>query len=179
MINYFKPRQAMNKFLFILFFILLIAVSTFSLNHFDTATTLVVLEEKENGDFPVEFTPFSDGVFSALWDKECMFFDMKISKPLNFVSNMLDVKPFLNEARGSGADSLLLIKFDYKTVLEKTGIKISVDEIAYNFYSLDAMKSIKSVKKSIAYNKFVETEDEKIKEIKNFGYSLLNEIYGN
>ena len=101
-----------KKFLLILFFTTLFSLLIFARVKFRSVfTTLVIIEEKENNIFASESSPVSDGIFDALWDRnECIFFDMKIDKPLMMADDQLDIKPFMGLARGSGADSILLIK---------------------------------------------------------------------
>ncbi len=138
-------------------------------------TTLVIIEEQKNGEMSKE-SLVSDGIFNALWDlNENIFFDMVIEKPFLLINNQLDVKPFLQEARKSGADSLLLIKFNYIISEESSGFRIKVDEVKFNLYSLNQLKSLRNGDKKILYNEFADKKN-KDKILKDIGYKMLKEI---
>ena len=66
----------MRKLFYILPFILISIGSTFSSVRADFTTILIIIEEQENDNFVMETTPFSDGIFDALWNKEWLFFDI-------------------------------------------------------------------------------------------------------
>jgi hypothetical protein len=167
----------MSKYFFVFLFIFLMVFSVNSLSSIDHSTALVILEEKENNDFVIEATPFSDGIFNALWDKELIFFDMKIEKPIKLVLDVLDIKPYLDEAKNSGADIIVAIKFDYKLSTVKMGYKIIAKEIQYNIFSLNEMKSLRNGKKALKMDQFVESNEKKIIFLKKFGYDIMNEIF--
>jgi len=139
-------------------------------------TTLVIIEEQQNGEMSKE-SLVADGIFDALWDiNENIFFDMVIEKPFLLVENQLDVKPFLQDARKSGADSLLLIKFNYTLADEGPGFRIKADEVKFNLYSLNKLKSLRNGDKKLSYNELIDKKD-KEKILKDLGYKMLKEIY--
>jgi hypothetical protein len=140
-------------------------------------TTLVIIEEQENNNFVKDITPFSDGVYEALWSKnDLIFFDFLIEEPMGEVDNSLDIRPYMKTARESGADSILLIKFHYYTDDVKNGLHVKGDDIFYNFYSINELESIKSGKRNYKIDKTV-TATKKNDYIKEIGIKFLNEIY--
>lgn len=140
-------------------------------------TILVIIEEKENNNFIIEKSPISDGIFNAMWEKEeFIFFDMKIDSSIPVKGSYLDVKPYINVAKSSGADSIFLIKINYVTNYEKDGYRIKLDEVSYNLYSLKSLNSIISGAKKININKYVKKEA-KDQTLKGIGYKFLNELY--
>ena len=171
----------MKKLLFILFCLFL------SMNFFFSAakikgiyTTLVVVEEQENEKFVSKISkssPVTDGIFEALWkNNDYIFFDMAIDTPLLTVEKQLDIKPFLDVARESGADSILLIKFHYNSKKEKAALRINAHELSYNLYSLNHLKSLKVGEIKFKVNKLVQVA-KKQAVLKKIGYKVLNEIY--
>jgi len=167
----------MKKFIFVFLFVFFISLLTFAFNNSGNNTTLVILEEKENSSFVLGATPFSDGIFTALWDKELLFFDMKINSSLQMVSNTLDIKPFIKNAKDSGADLILVIKFNYESSSDKAGIKLSAKEIQYNVYSLTEMKSLKSATKNIKIERILESTEKKNELLKKIANDILADIY--
>lgn len=166
------------KLKFIMFFIICSNLYFFA-NRIDIiGTILVIIDEQENSKINTNITPFTEGIFDALWDKEHIFFDLKISKPLNFVYNQLDIRPFLVETRNAGADSLLLIKINYETNSKGNKIILKVNEVHFNLYSLIEMKSLKVGKKNLKINTNLNL-DEKNKFLKKLGYNILMDIYDN
>ena len=86
-------------------------------------TTLVIIEENENGKIILKDRPVSDGIFEAMWNKDDkIFFDMLIEKPLKMIHNQLDVRPFLKE-----------------TLRDLTDI-FSEKKLSYNYLELDLSK---------------------------------------
>ena len=167
------------KFKLIIFFIIFNIFSLFS-HKFDViGNTLVIVDEEENNKIiDNNIVPFTEGIFSALWDKEYIFFDFKITEPLKFVYNQLDIKPFLMETRNSGADTLFLIKVNYETSSKGSKIILKLDEIYFHIYSLVEMKSLKVGRKKININTTLNRE-EKSKYLKELGYNILFDIYDN
>jgi hypothetical protein len=167
----------MKKTVYLL--ILMIAVQTIhAANELSTiTTTLIVIEEKENNTIASESTPFSDAVFNALWEKEYIFFDMKIDKPMLYAGKILSVQPYLNTARASGADSILLIKLNYSTLKEDRQTIINIPDAEYHLYSLNAMKTLRNGKIEMKIHEVFQSPDEKAKILKNCGDRILAEIY--
>ncbi|HOJ63946.1 MAG TPA: hypothetical protein PLE45_05950 [Spirochaetota bacterium] len=167
------------KINFIFFFILLNIFYSFSNNLDVIGTTLVIIDEEENNILiNGNITPFSEGIFAALWDKEYLFFDSKIAEPLKLVYNQLDIKPFLMETRNAGADTLLLIKINYDVNSKGSKIVLKLNEVYFNLYSLVEMKSLKVGKKKLNINTTL-TLEEKNKFLKQVGYDVLFDIYDN
>lgn len=158
-------------------FLLLTATGLFSNNEIaGITTTLVIMEEQENDTFVINATPFTDGIFDALWQKEYIFFDMRITEPITIVYNQLDVKPFLETARQSGADSILLIKFHYNVEKEGNNYRLTADEIVYHLYSLSSMKTLRVGRKELHIDQII-TRAEKNPLLRKIGFSMLNDIY--
>jgi len=164
-----------RTFVIIILFLLFVQYINPQEKNYNIFTTLVIIEEQKNGEMSKE-SLVSDGIFNALWDlNENIFFDMVIEKPFLLINNQLDVKPFLQEARKSGADSLLLIKFNYIISEESSGFRIKVDEVKFNLYSLNQLKSLRNGDKKILYNEFADKKN-KDKILKDIGYKMLKEI---
>jgi|GEM_PF-1171581 len=143
----------------------------------DINTTLVIVEEVENGEFILEGSPVSDGIFDALWEREdFIFFDMKIREPIPVIYNELDIKPYLNIAKQAGADSILLIKFHYNCELDGNRLRLKINDVFYNLYSIKNLTSIKSGKKDIKMDRPIEQKD-KYRLLNKLGNKFLNEIY--
>ncbi|MBN2546960.1 MAG: hypothetical protein JXB50_14255 [Spirochaetes bacterium] len=165
-----------RSFIFILLYIFFIQYAYTQEKAENIYTTLVIIEEQQNGEMSKE-SLVSDGIFDALWDlNENIFFDMVKEKPFLLIDNQLDVKPFLQEAKKSGADTLLLIKFNYTLTEEGAGFRIKADKVKYNLYSLKQLKSLKNGDKEILYNELIDKKD-KEKILKDIGYKMLNEIF--
>jgi len=110
---------------------LLIQISVFAGDFDSFSTTLVACEESENSNYYLDTVPFSEGVYDAMWESSGVFFDIRVYEPLNIVDGQLDVKPYLTETRAAGADSLLLIKFNYESKMAGTKLNITIKEIYY------------------------------------------------
>lgn len=167
----------MKYFCIILFIIINLHINAIGNDLKGITTLLVVLEEQENDEFVIDDTPFTDGIFNALWEKSCIFFDVRLNTPINIVSDNLEVKSYLGTAQDSGADGILLIKFHYYTIKEGHGIRLKANEIMYNIYSLNTMKTIRSGKYQLTINKYVDSSPEKSAFLKNTGYDMLTKIY--
>ncbi|OHD19767.1 MAG: hypothetical protein A2086_10430 [Spirochaetes bacterium GWD1_27_9] len=165
------------KKLIVILFVFFISFYCFSQKISGITTTLIIIEEQENDTFVNDSTPFTDGIFNAMWEKEFIFFDMKIDKPIKVVSGMLEIQSYVNDARGAGADSILLIKFNYKTKKEGAGIRLSATEALYNLYSLNTMKSLRNGKIKLNISEYIENNDKKNAFLKNTGNDILNDIY--
>lgn len=161
-------------------FFMILSISCLFSNKFDViGTTLVIVDEEENNKIiDTNITSFTEGVFAALWDKEYIFFDLKITEPLKLVYNQLDIKPFLMETRNAGADTILLIKVNYETNSKGNKIILKINEIYFHIYSLVEMKSLKVGRKKININTTLNLE-EKNKYLKQLGYNILFDIYDN
>ncbi len=167
------------KFRIIVIFIILNLFYSYASNLDVIGNTLVIIDEEENNKIiDSNITPFTEGIFEALWDKDYIFFDLKISKPLNFAYNQLDIRPFLLETRNAGADSLLLLKINYETTNKGNKIILKINEIHFNLYSLVEMKSLKVGKKNVKINTTLNL-DEKSRFLKKIGYDILFDIYDN
>ena len=140
-------------------------------------TTLVIVEETENGTSPQEERPLSDGIFNTLWDlNDYIFFDMIPESPITFIDKQLDVKPFFNTARGAGADSVLLIKLDYTIEELDQNIHLKIDQYHYHLYSLNQLKSVREGEIPLKYDKIIEKKD-KTKVLNKIGAELMKTIY--
>ncbi|HNZ26931.1 MAG TPA: hypothetical protein PLG34_04110 [Spirochaetota bacterium] len=155
---------------------LLIQISVFAGDFDSFSTTLVACEESENSNYYLDTVPFSEGVYDAMWESSGVFFDIRVYEPLNIVDGQLDVKPYLTETRAAGADSLLLIKFNYESKMVGTKLNITIKEIYYNLYSLNDMKSIRVGKRTLNIDKTIElrTKDSYLKQL---GIDTIQEIY--
>lgn len=168
----------MIRNIFVLFFLILVIFSVFpAKKDFNASTILVIIDESENGETVINEAPVSDGIFDALWENDrIIFFDMKIQTPLNFVNENLDINPFINDAKGAGADSILLIKIGYSFKEEKNNYVLNVKEYYYNFYSIIEQKSLTVGKKELVLNKKIGIED-KNSLLNQLGVRIINEIY--
>lgn len=140
------------------------------------STILVIVEEFENGKPSAPFTPFIDGLIDALWEEPYIFFDMKITKPLGMTNNIIHVKEYINAARDSGADSILMVKFDYSSEDVEAMVRLKIDKIYYHVYSLQTLKTLIHGEESIDMNELVELSS-KNKRIKNLAYSFTKDIF--
>lgn len=136
--------------------VLLIHISAFAGDFDSFSTTLIACEESENSNYNLNAVPFSEGVYDAMWESGGVFFDMRVYEPLNIIDGQLDVKPFLTETRAAGADSLLLIKFNYQSKIAGTKLNIVVKDIYYNLYSLNDMKSVRVGKRTLNIDDTIE-----------------------
>ncbi|HOV14501.1 MAG TPA: hypothetical protein PK771_09480 [Spirochaetota bacterium] len=167
----------MKKLFFILSFMISVTF-LYSQNELNSLNTvLIIVDEEENNSFVTEATPFTDGIFKAMWEKEYIFFDLRLEDPIKVVSNNLEVGPFIGAAKSSGADSILLIKIAYSSKKEGYGLRITATDLYYNIYSLNSMKTIKSGKKKININQRVDNVEQKNAFLKNTGFDILYEIY--
>jgi hypothetical protein len=140
-------------------------------------TMLVIIEEAENGIISAEESPFSDGVYNALWEKSTsIFFDMRIKNSIPVVSGNLNVEPYIKTAKDNGADSIILIKFDYISIEKGDKLELKIDDASYNIYSINRVAIIKAGKKSINYKDTISKKD-KDQLLRKIGYDLLSEIY--
>jgi hypothetical protein len=167
-----------KKNLFIFIFIIIGILFIFpAKKNFNTSTILVVIDESENGEIVINEAPISDGIFDALWeDDQIIFFDMKIQNSLNFDKKDLDINPFINDAKGAGADSILLIKVDYSFKEIKNYYLLNVKEYYYNFYSITAQKSLSAGKRKLIFNKRINKNEKKVL-LNKFGTRIIHEIY--
>jgi hypothetical protein len=168
----------MNKYFYILIFIIFNFTAIYPGQKPDFTTILIIIEEQENNLFVTETTPFSDGIFNALWKKEYIFFDMKIDKPVRVITDQLDVKQYFPIARESGADSLLVIKFHYSFVRQPDKkYLLNTDNTMYNLYSLNSMKSFASGQIRTSSKETLDTSEDKDKFLKQAGADMLDEIF--
>lgn len=150
----------------------------FSQNEFDSINTvLIVVDEEENGSFVTEYTPFTDGIFKAMWDREYIFFDMRLEDPIKLTSGKLEVNPYLNEAKASGADTILLVKVTYFSKKEGAGLRINAKDFYYNIYSIGGMKSIRHGRGDLQINEHIDNIEQKNAFLKNSGFEILNKIF--
>ena len=167
----------MKKSIFFILFILSINI-LFCQNELSSLNTiLIVVDEEENNSFVTETTPFTDGIFKAMWEKDHIFFDMRLEDPIRIISGVPEVKPFIGAAEGAGADSILLIKISYFSEKEGAGLRVNANELYYNFYSLNSMKSLKNGKKKLNVNQHIDNVEQKNAFLKNTGFEILNDIY--
>ncbi len=166
----------MKKWLFIpIVIVLLFCNSRLSLHAI--STVLLVIEETENEFVPFkEITPFSDGLFTAMWETPYIFFDMQIDKPIPLFNESLDIRSYMEEVKSSGADSLLLVKLTYQTYEEKSKLYLKITDIPYLLYSTSEMKLIKSGKKIINIDKQVENNS-KNQILKDIGLEIVDLIF--
>jgi len=163
---------------------LLIAILLFSITSLfgnsdlsSISTTLVIVEESENMNITTTKSPFTDGVLDSLWQRPYIFFDMKVDSELLMVDeNNIDVKPFFGTAQASGADSVLLIKFQYEFTQVENSYFIKIVNIPYVLYSLNQLKALKSGNVTINMEKNI-TAVEKRLFLKDLGRRVLNIIY--
>jgi hypothetical protein len=167
----------MNKFIIITIFIFLNLSYICPSKKIDFTTVLIIIEEQENNNFLQDASPFSDGIFNAMWDKDLIFFDMKIVQPIKVTLNQLDFKPYLETAEESGADSILLIKIHYFTELSGKSIKINCKNSQFNLYSINSMKSVTNGTVNFELNQLVDNSNDKDKLLKKTGNNILNEIF--
>jgi len=114
------------KIKLVIVFIVLQLFNLFGLTELNSLNTvLIIVDEEENNSFVTEYTPFTDGVFKAMWERECIFFDLRLETPIRVVANNLEVTPFIGAAKGSGADSILLIKVSYTSKKEGAGLRVT------------------------------------------------------
>lgn len=142
----------------------------------DISTILVIVEEFENGHQARPFTPFADGIIDALWEEPYIFFDMKIDKPLNMTNDILHVKQYINAARDSGADSILLVKFSYTSEDVEAMIRLKIDKIYYHVYSLYTLKTLTHGFEEVNINELVELNAKNTR-IKKLAYSFTKGIF--
>lgn len=165
----------MKKTALLLLLILFAAIPVYS--SFNINTTLVIVEEIENGIIPEERCPFSDGIMEALWDKPYIFFDMKISEPIKMYKGKIDMRPYIESGNSSGADSILLVKLNYEAVYEKNrDVRVKIDSIHYTLYSLSELKTLVVGKKDLKIDRFIGL-NEKPTFLKNLGKEVLAEIF--
>lgn len=168
--NFVKKILTISLFFVLSFF-------AFSKNSFDQIfTTLVVMEEMENNGFVKEDTPVTNGVFDALWEKDFIFFDMKINKPISIKTHKLSAEKFINIAKNSGADSILLIKFHYNAKKTKGGIILTSKKVFYHLFSINSMTTLKSGTVDVDLNKVV-YKNEKKKYLRNVGYQFTKDLF--
>ena len=74
---------------------------------------LVVIEERIKGEFQTENLPFTESIFSLLWDHDVLFFDKKLSSPVQKKAAKIDPYHFAEVAELAGSDSLVLFSIDY------------------------------------------------------------------
>lgn len=169
----------MKRKTFILFFTIFFIATLFAGTNEITDklfTTLVIIEECQNGDLSKE-SLVSDGIFDALWNKsDKIFFDMVIEKPFVMNKNEIDPSPFLKDAFNTGADSIILIKFNYTISEEKNGLlKITLDSFNYNVFSLTQAKPIIAGEKKLSYNELIE-KNNKEKILRELGTKIIDSI---
>lgn len=141
------------------------------------STTLIVIEETEN-EFTNEkaATPFTDGIFLAMWDTPYIFFDMQVDKTIPMYGENPDIRPYLEDARQSGADALLIIKFCYNTYEKQGKLNMKTTDIPYILYSLQEMKVLKSGRKKIEMDRPVENAS-KNQILKGLGQDIIASIF--
>ncbi len=162
----------------IIFVILMnfIFYTTYSNSDLNINTLLIACEETENTFAETKDTaPFSDGIMRSMWEKSYIFFDIKLKQPLNIVYNQLDVNPFVKEAKGAGADSILMIKFVYTFKEDGAQYRLSVENVDYLLYSVRSLKVMKSGSKKLKINKLIDI-NVKHKYLKDLGSNVLNDI---
>jgi hypothetical protein len=171
-------RKTMGKLIYMISLLILNIATINPKDKPDFSTILIIIEEQENENFVTEATPFSDGIFEALWKKEYIFFDMKIDKPINVVYDQLDVKQYFQMARESGADSLLLVKFHYSYAKDTDKrYRLNSGNTYYNLYSLNSMKSFGSGEIKSSINVTVDNANDKERYLRKAGFDILNEIF--
>lgn len=168
----------MNNKIFMIILLLFVSTVCFAKKEMpDIFTTLVIVEEQENGVLVSGETPFSNGVFNALWDlNEYIFFDMTVDTPLKKYKNSLDVRPFLEVGQECGADSILLIKFNYTSSKEGEQLKIKTKEVSYNLYSMNKLAVVRKAHKRIGIDKLIDKASKNVM-LTNYGTELLLDIF--
>jgi hypothetical protein len=170
-------NKTIVSILYIILFVSLSSMPAIASNYIDSLfTTLVVMDEQENGMVTADTTPFADGVYDALWESDYIFFDMRIKKPLGMVYNQLDIKPFIQTARESGADSVLLIQFHYDSKKEGSNYRLHADEVVFHLYSLNLMKSIRVGRHKVDFDMSINPKA-KLRTLRKIGYEALKDIY--
>lgn len=160
-----------------LFLLLLLFAAIPAYSSFNISTTLVIVEESENGKIPEERCPFSDGIMEALWDHPYIFFDMKLSEPIKMYKGKIDMRPYIEPGNSSGADSILLVKLNYKAIYEKNkDVRVQIDSVHYTLYSLTELKTLTTGKKVLKIDRFIGLK-EKPTFLKNLGKDILAEIF--
>ncbi len=168
----------MKKIKFIILCLLLFAfLISAKKNISDLSTILVIIEERENDAILIDETPVIEGIFDTLWENQnIIFFDLKVDSPLKFNNNNLYANPFIQDAKNSGADSILLIKIEYTTEIVKSSITLKAKEYYYNLYSIDNNESLKAGKNPLHINKKIDAGDKKAI-LKQVGIQIINEVY--
>ena len=160
--------------LYLLFFVFVVSAKK-SIS--DISTILVIIEERENDVILTDETPVAEGIFETLWENQnIIFFDLKVDSPIKFNDNNLDAKPFIEDAKNSGADSILLIKIEYIIEQKKDGNTLKVKEYYYNLYSIDDLESLKIGKNPLNINKKIDVREKK-EILKQIGIQIINEVY--
>ena len=146
-------------------------------HRFPINTTLVVIEETENEfEQNKEQTPFSEGVFRGMWETELIFFDMRVDAPIPMVNKNLDIRPYLEDAKASGADSLLILKLAYTLNEEKGKQYIEIEEIPYIVYSLGRAQTLTAGAKRIKKRQQVENAS-KNHLLNKLGEEIVGDIF--
>lgn len=140
------------------------------------STILVIVEEFENGMPSQTYTPFVDGMIDALWEEPYIFFDMQIKKPLGMTNNLLHVNQYINSARESGADAILLVKFNYSSEDVEAMVRLQIEKIYYHVYSLHTLQTLAHGVEEVNMNELVELSS-KNKRIKNLAFSFTQGIF--
>ncbi len=135
-----------NRFFFAVIFAITVFVS-YAANTDLVHTTLVLIEETENGKKivrePAFNQPFADGLYETLWNYDGIFFDGVPSQKIPIETNgTLCPYPFIREATACGADSLLLIKVNYSTSVRYSKVTIVLDDLRYHLYSIYDDKTV-------------------------------------
>jgi hypothetical protein len=139
-------------------------------------TILVVVEESENGQIQLKEIPATDGILDALWSYEqFIFFDMKVNGSFRIVNNELDASGFALQAKESGADAILLIKFGYTSKSDGEKIILTSGEIMYKLISLDRLDTVRMGKIVPDLNDNI-LKKEKYGRLKKIGDEILRKI---
>ena len=111
-----------------------------------------------------------------MWETPYIFFDMQIDKSIPLFGESLDIRPYMEEVKSSGADSLLLVKLTYQTYEKKSKLYLKITDIPYLLYSTSEMKLLKSGKKIINIDKQVENNS-KNQILKDLGLEIVDLIF--
>lgn len=166
----------MKKILYIIVFMIL----CFLLYADNIFSPLVVIEERKNGRFQTKNLPFTETIFSLLWDHEILFFDKKLEHPIQNKAAKIDPQIFAEEAKLAGADSLILLSIDYVFVplKENNNFYLLEGRAYFTVYTLSNNKTIidNSIDLADILDKQAFNALQKDKPLKQLAFKLIKHI---
>lgn len=168
----------MNLCKILLLLLLVVCTPSFAVPGYGYSTLLVIVEESDNKFSPNKnSTPISDGIVDVLWMQNCIFFDIQATQAMTSIDGKLQLKPFLSDAKYSGADGVLLIKASYKSSNTKSKrLRIQMDNISYSLYSLSGNRLLKNGNFDTLRNDVINHKN-KYEHLKKIGVEIATEIY--